>query len=155
MASFVHEREQILKALDELDKPVMIFSGDVHNSMSVRVTDNIWEFMVGPMNSTAHPIGTAGRMPFGGPWKSQGRPVSIKWVAGFPDNVSYERLRSTYYSVVTVNNVMKTAKPDGGGYQFVAYDEPQVIVSYYDGYTGRLVYAEAVSRLDFTLPPAR
>jgi hypothetical protein len=111
--------------------------------------------MVGPMNSTAHPIGTAGRMPFGGRWESQGRPVSIKWVAGFPDNVSYERLRSTFYSVVTVNNVMKTAKPDGSGYQFVAYDEPQVIVSYYDGYTGRLVYAEAVSRLDFELPPAR
>lgn len=155
MASFVHEREEILKALDGLDKPVMIFSGDVHNSMSVRVTDNIWEFMVGPMNSTAHPIGTAGRMPFGGRWESQGRPVSIKWVAGFPDNVSYERLRSTYYSVVTVNNVMKTAKPEGSGYQFVAYDEPQAIVSYYDGYTGRLVYAESVSRLDFQLPPAR
>lgn len=156
LASFVHEREQILNALDEIDKPVMIFSGDVHNSMSVRVTDNIWEFMVGPMNSTAHPIGTAGRMPFGGSWKSQGRPVSIKWVAGFPDNVSYERLRSTYYSVVTVNNVMKTARPEGSGYQFVAYDEPQVIVSFYDGYTGRLVYAEAVSRLDFIkLPTAR
>lgn len=155
MASFVHEREQVLDALDEIDKPVLIFSGDVHNSMSVRVTDNIWEFMVGPMNSTAHPIGTAGRMPFGGPWESQGRPVSIKWVAGFPDNVSYERLRSTFYSVVTVNNVMKTATPEGSGYQFVAYDEPQVIVSYYDGYTGRLVYAEAVSRLDFSLPSAR
>jgi phosphodiesterase/alkaline phosphatase D-like protein len=153
MASFVHEREQVLEALDEIDKPILFFSGDVHNSMSVRVTDNIWEFMVGPMGSTAHPIGTAGRMPFGGNWKSQGRPVQIKWVAGFPDNVKYDRLRSTYYSVVSVNNVMKTAKPEGSGYQFVAYDEPQVIVSFYDGYTGKLVYAEAVSQLDLSPPP--
>ncbi|MBD3675644.1 MAG: alkaline phosphatase D family protein [Planctomycetaceae bacterium] len=153
MASFVHEREQVLKALDQIDKPVMLFSGDVHNSMSVRVTDNIWEFMVGPMGSTAHPIGTAGRMPFGGRWKSQGRPVKIKWVAGFPDNVQYDRLRSTYYSVVSVNNVMKTTKPEGSGYQFVAYDTPQVIVSFYNGYTGKLVYAEAVSPIDLTPAP--
>jgi hypothetical protein len=35
----------------------------------------------------------------------------------------------------------------------VAYDEPQVIVSFYDGYTGKLVYAEAVSQLDLSPPP--
>jgi len=55
--------------------------------------------------------------------------------------------------VVSVNNVMKTARPEGSGYQFVAYDQPQVIVSFYDGYTGKLVYAEAVSSIDLTPPP--
>jgi hypothetical protein len=43
---------------------------------------------------------------------------------------------------------MKAAKPEGVGYQYVSYDEPQVIVQFYDGYTGKLVYAEGISTLD-------
>ncbi len=152
-ASYVHEREILLEALDELDKPVLIFTGDVHNSMSAQISDNVWEFLCGPMGSTAHPIGTAGRMPFGGWWKSQGRQVKIKWVAGFPDNVHYSRLRNTYYAVVRVNNIMRAIKPEGTGYQFVAYDQPQVVVEFHDGYTGKLMYAEGISALDFRPPP--
>ena len=43
---------------------------------------------------------------------------------------------------------MRAARPDGVGYQFVPYDEPQVIVQFYDGYSGRLVYAEGISTAD-------
>ena len=145
---YVHEREILIPELDAIQKPVLIFTGDVHNAFSVQITDNVWEFMVGPMNSAGHPIGTAGLPPFGGWFDSEGRKVKIKWVAGFPDNVHYSRQRNTYYGVVNVNSIMKAAKPTGVGYQFVPYDEPQAIVQFYDGYTGKLVYAESVSTLD-------
>lgn len=145
---YVHEREMLIPELDAIQKPVMIFTGDVHNSFSVQITDNVWEFMVGPLNSAGHPIGTAGLPPFGGWFDSEGRKVKVKWVAGFPDNVHYSRQRNTYYGVVNINNIMKAAKPAGVGYQFVPYDEPQAIVQFYDGYTGKLVYAESVSTLD-------
>lgn len=149
---FVHERELILPVLDKLDKPVLVFTGDVHNSLAVQITDNVWEFMVGPMNSTAHPIGTAGNAPFGGWHENEGRKFKVKWVAGFPNNVHYSRLRSTFYAVVQVNNIFRTAKPEGAGYQYVAYDAPQVIVRYHDGYTGKLAYAEAISTADLKKP---
>lgn len=149
---FVHEREALLDALDAVDKPVLLLTGDVHNSFAVQVTDNVWEFMCGPMNSAAHPIGTAGKPKFGGWYDSAGRKVKIKWVAGFPDNVHYTRLHSTYYTVVQVNNVFKSGKPEGPGYQWVAYDSPQVVVRFHDGYTGKLVYAEGISLVDLTEP---
>ena len=145
---YVHERELMIPELDKIQKPVMIFTGDVHNSFAAQITDNVWEFMCGPMNSAGHPIGTAGLPPFGGWFDSEGRKVKIKWVAGFPDNVHYSRQRNTYYAVVQVNNIMKAARPQGVGYQFVSYDESQVVVQFYDGYTGKLVYAEGISTAD-------
>jgi len=145
---YVHEREILLDAFDEIEKPVMIFTGDVHNSFAAQITDNVWEFMCGPMNSAGHPIGTAGLPPFGGWFDSEGRKVKIKWVAGFPDNVHYSRIRNTYYAVVNVNNLMKAGRPEGVGYQFVPYDEPQAIVQFYDGFTGKLQYAEGISTAD-------
>ena len=145
---FVHEREMILNELDALKKPVIFLTGDVHNSLAVEITDNIWEFMAGPMNSKAHPIGTVGNMPYGGWYNNEGRDVKVKWVAGFPNELHYSRLHGTYYAVVRVNNVFKTAKPEGAGYQFVAYDAPQVVVRFHDAYSGRLLYAEGISTLD-------
>lgn len=146
--AYVHERELLVNALDQIQKPVLIFTGDVHNSFSIQVTDNVWEFLVGPMNSEGHPIGTAGLPPFGGWFDSEGRTVKVKWVAGFPDNVHYSRLRNTYYAVVQINNLMRTARPEGVGYQFIPYAEPQAVVQFHDGYTGKLLYAEGISTLD-------
>jgi len=145
---YVHERELILPILDKLEKPVIIFTGDVHNSIVVQITDNVWEMMCGPLNSSGHPAGTAGLPPFGGWFDSEGRTVKIKWMGGFPDNLHYKRNRSTYYTVVRVNNVLAAARPQDAGYQWVGYDAPQVIVQYYDGYTGKLVYAEGISTVD-------
>ena len=83
----------------------------------------------------------------GGKWKSMGREVEIRWVTGFPNNLPYQNIRNTYYGIVQVNNILKVASPSGG-YQYVAYDEPQVVVRWHDGYTGRLVYAESITTLD-------
>ena len=152
---FLREREVLLDLFDSLDKPVLIFTGDVHNSFSIQITDNVWEFLCGPLNSSAHPIGTAGKPPFGGWYDSAGRKVKIKWVAGFPDNVHYTRLHSVYYGIVQVNNIFKSALPEGVGYQWIAYDSPQVVVHFYDGYTGKPVYAEGISLVDLEPPPEK
>jgi phosphodiesterase/alkaline phosphatase D-like protein len=149
---FVHERETLLDCFDAVPKPVLLLTGDVHNSFAIQVTDNVWEFMCGPMNSAAHPIGTAGKPKFGGRYDSAGRSVKIKWVAGFPDNVHYTRLHSTFYTVVQVNNIFKSGRPDGAGYQWIAYDSPQVVIRFHDGYTGKLVYAEGISLVDLEEP---
>ena len=151
-AGHVHERELILDSLDEIEKPVLIFTGDVHNSLSVRVTDNIWELMAGPMNSAGHPLGTLGLPPLCGPFDSAGRTVQLRWVGGYPDNVSYKRLRNVWYAVVQVNNVMTSSRPSGRGLQHVAYDEPQVVVRWHDGLTGALAYAESISTMDAKPP---
>lgn len=152
-AGFLHERKRLLDFFDRMEKPALLFTGDVHNSMSIEVTDNVWEFLCGPMNSTGHPIATAGNPPFGGWFDSQGRPVKMKWVAGFPNNLHYSRIRSPYYAVVQVNNLFKTAKPEGTGYQYVAYDHPQVVVRFHDGYSGRLENAESISTADLVSHP--
>jgi len=146
--SFLHEREELLAAFDELDKPVLIFTGDVHASASVRITDNVWEMMCGPLGSTGHPLGTLGNPPKGGKWDSKGREVEIRWLSPFPNNLPYQRIRNTYYGIVQVNNILRVGTPSGRGHQWVAYDQPQVVVRWHDGYTGKLVYAESITTLD-------
>jgi hypothetical protein len=127
---------------------VLLLTGDLHNSLAVQITDNVWEFLTAPINSKCHPRATAGRPPFGGWFDSEGRQVKIKWMAGFPDDVHYSRLNSTIYAIVQVNNCFASARPQGTGVRWCAYDSPQVVVQFYDGYTGKLLYAEGISQVD-------
>ncbi|MCA8989415.1 MAG: alkaline phosphatase D family protein [Planctomycetaceae bacterium] len=143
--SFVHQREELLTIMEEVNKPILIFTGDVHASAAVNISGKIWEMMCGPLGSTGHPLGTLGNPPTGGTWNSMGRDVSIRWVSGFPNNLPYQRIRNTFYSVVQVNNVLKVASPTGTKPQWMAYDIPTVTVRWHDGYTGQLVYAESIS----------
>lgn len=149
---YVHEREELTAVLDEIQKPVLLFTGDVHHPVAAQITDNVWEFLVSPVNSANHPIGTAGLPPLGGWFDSEGRTIKVKWLGGYPDNVHYLRQRHTVYSVVSVNNVVKAGRPDGPGYQFLAYDAPQVVVRFHDGYSGDLLYSEGISTLDARPP---
>ncbi|MAI71523.1 MAG: hypothetical protein CMM01_11485 [Rhodopirellula sp.] len=145
---YVHEREELTQVLDQIEKPVLLLTGDVHHPVAAQITDNVWEFLVSPVNSANHPIGTAGLPPLGGWFDSAGRTIKIKWLGGYPDNVHYLRQRHTVYSVISVNNIVKAGRPAGSGYQFVAYDEPQVVVTFYDGYSGEMLYSEGISTLD-------
>lgn len=151
-SGFVHEREELTAVLDKLEKPVLLLTGDVHHPVAAQITDNVWEFLVSPVNSANHPIGTAGLPPLGGWFDSEGRTIKIKWLGGYPDNVHYLRQRHTVYSVINVNNIVKAGRKEGPGYQFLAYDAPQVVVSFHDGYTGELLYSEGISTLD-AMPP--
>lgn len=151
---FVHEREELTAVLDAIEKPVLLLTGDVHQPVAAQITDNVWEFPVSPVNSANHPIGTLGLPPLGGWFDSEGRTIKIKWIGGYPDNVHYLRQRHTVYSVISVNNVIKAGRKEGPGYQFLAYDAPQVVVSFHDGYTGELLYSEGISTLD-AMPPGQ
>lgn len=151
---YVHEREELTAVLDKLQKPVLLFTGDVHQPVAAQITDNVWEFLVSPVNSANHPIGTAGLPPLGGWFDSEGRTIKIKWLGGYPDNVHYLRQRHTVYGVVSVNNIVKAGRKEGAGYQFLAYDAPQVMVRFHDGYTGDLLYCEGISTLD-AMPPGK
>ena len=62
--------------------------------------------------------------------------------------------KHTVYAVISVNNIVKAGKKSGPSYQFLAYDAPQVIVSFHDGYTGDLLYSEGISTLD-AMPPGK
>jgi phosphodiesterase/alkaline phosphatase D-like protein len=150
---YVREREELTEVLDRIPKPVLLLTGDVHHPVAAQITDNVWEFLVSPVNSANHPLGTAGLPPLGGWFDSEGRTIKIKWLGGYPDNVHYLRQRHTVYSVISVNNIVKAGRREGAGYQFLAYDAPQVVVSFHDGYTGDLLYSEGVSTLD-AMPPA-
>ena len=147
-AGYVHEREILLEALDQIEKPILILTGDLHHPFACQITDNVWEFLCAPVNSANHPLGTAGLPPLGGWFDSEGRKVKIKWCGGYPDNVHYLRQRHTTYTVIDVNNIVRAGKKQGTGYQYLAYDEPQVVVRFHDGYTGKLLYAEGISTLD-------
>lgn len=147
-AGFIHEREILLEALDEIEKPVLLLTGDVHHPFACQISDNVWEFLCSPVNSANHPLGTAGLPPLGGWFDSEGRTVKIKWCGGYPDSVHYLRQRHTTYTVIDINNIVRAGTPSGQGYQYLAYDEPQVVVRFHDGYTGKLLYAEGISTLD-------
>ena len=151
---YVHEREELTAVLDEIPKPVILLTGDVHQPVAAQITDNVWEFLISPVNSANHPIGTAGLPPLGGWFDSEGRTIKIKWLGGYPDNVHYLRQRHTVYASVNVNNVIKAGLNDRPGYQFIAYDAPQVVVNFHDGYSGELLYSEGISTLD-AMPPGK
>lgn len=151
---FVHEREELTEVLDKLQKPVLLLTGDVHHPVAAQITDNVWEFLISPVNSANHPIGTAGLPPLGGWFDSEGRTIKIKWLGGYPDNVHYLRQRHTVYASINVNNIIKAGLNDRPGYQFIAYDAPQVVVNFHDGYTGELLYSEGISTLDAEPPGA-
>ena len=104
--------------------------------------------MIGPLNSGNHNLASAGNPPMGGWFDSEGWPVKIKWASSFPNKLSFLQLRNNYYGIISVNNIIKSARSNQPGYHFIAYDEPQVILQVYDAYNGKLVYAEGISTVD-------
>jgi len=139
---FPEERKEMIQFWDSLDKPIFILTGDLHNSFAVKVTDNLWEFASGPHSSGNASMLSEGERPSSGPFEYQGVKFDIRWS-------TYQRADSRgfhqpVYCVVQVNNVFNNpARP--GKVRWVAFDRPHVVFQYYDGLTGRLLYAEAAS----------
>lgn len=141
--AFGPEREEMIQFWDSLGKPVMVMTGDLHNSWAVKVTDRVWEFASGPLNSQNHPAKSEGSRPANGPFDSRGRPVDIRWSTYIRDDVPGTLRKMPYYAVAQVNNVFNNPVEPGKP-RWVAYPRPHVVISYYDGLTGDLVYAESV-----------
>ncbi|TWT61474.1 alkaline phosphatase D family protein [Rubinisphaera italica] len=142
---FLEEREMLIDTWDEIGKPVFVMTGDLHNSFAIQVTDNVWEFCCGPHNSVNHvPELDEADRPITGHFQSGPRACNIRWSSYvLPDLPRLERLYP-YYCVVQVNNVFNMPQKVGGK-RLVAYPHPQVIFQYYEGRTGKLAYAEAIS----------
>ena len=141
--AFLEEREQMINFWDSLNKPVMIMTGDLHNSWAVKITDRVWEFASGPLGSQNHPARSEGGRPANGEFDSKGRKVDIRWSSYIRDDMPPQLRKLPYYAVAQINNVFNNpsdpAKP-----RWVAYPRPHVVVSYYDGLTGDLLYSEPV-----------
>jgi alkaline phosphatase D len=143
--AFLAEREELIDFWNKLDKPVLVMTGDLHNSWAIRVTGKVWEFAAGPHNSQNHPLLSEGSRPTNGPFDSRGRPCDIRW-SSFVRNDVPARLRwRPIYAVAQINNVFLNPAPDGRD-RWVAYEKPHVVIQYYDGVTGDLLYAEPVHR---------
>lgn len=141
--AFLQEREQMIRFWDSLGKPVMIMTGDLHNSWAVKVTDRVWEFASGPLGSQNHPAKSEGGRPPNGAFDSRGRKVDIRWSSYIRDDVLTQLRKIPYYAVAQINNVFNNPTEPGKD-RWVAYPQPHVVIQYYDGRTGDLVYAEPV-----------
>lgn len=142
---FFDERELLIKEWEKLNKKVFVMTGDLHNSFAIKVTDDIWEFCCGPHNSVNHvPVNDESDRPATGKFKFGPRECDIRWSSYIlPDLERLDRLYP-HYCVVQINNVFNMPKKLGDT-RWVAYPHPQVIFQYYDGRTGELDYAEAIS----------
>ena len=134
------ERNELIDFWDALDKPVFVLTGDLHNSMAIKITDRVWEFASGPHNSGNHAAWAESERPDTGLYKSQGKQAFIRWSTHF-QNDSKPR-RQPVYTVVQVNNVMNNPIDDRD--RWVAYAHPQVVFQFYNGLTGDLLYAESI-----------
>ncbi len=145
--SLLDEREELIEAFDALKKPVFVLTADLHNSFAIKITDRVWEFCSGPLNSVNHvPRDDEGNRPATGLYKSGPRTCDIRWSSYvLPDLERSQRLYP-YYCVVQVNNVYNMPQTLGGT-RWVAYPHPQVVFQYFDGRTGEFQYAEAISTI--------
>lgn len=140
---FLKEREDLIDFWDDLEKPVFVLTGDLHNSFAIKVTDRVWEFASGPHNSVNHPVSSEGNRPMNGPYDSFGRNVQIRWSSYLLPDTPNELRKRPVFCRVRVNNVFLNRK-EAGAERWVAYPVPQAIFSYYDGLTGELLYAESI-----------
>lgn len=143
--AFLDEREGLVEFWDSLNKPVMVMTGDLHNSFAIKVTDRVWEFCCGPHNSVNHvPKNDEDDRPATGWYQSGTRMCDIQWSSYIlPDIPRLDRCYP-YYCVVQVNNVFNMP-PKLGGQRLVAYPHPQVILQYYEGRTGKLAYSQTIT----------
>jgi phosphodiesterase/alkaline phosphatase D-like protein len=142
---FFDEREKLIAEWEKLGKKVFVMTGDLHNSFAIKVTDHIWEFCCGPHSSVNHvPVNDESGRPATGRWKFGPRECDIRWSTYIlPDLPRLERLYP-HFCIVQVNNVFNMPQQLGDT-RWVAYPHPQIVFQYFDGRTGELDYAEAIS----------
>ena len=140
---FYHEREMLIDAWDEIDKPVFVLTGDLHNSFACQITDNVYEFASGPHNSNNHYYTDEGDRPANGLFKYGPREVDILWSTRWENDVPRDQLRGPTYCVVQINNVYNNPL-EVGGERWVAFPRPQVVFQYYNGLNGKLRWAHSV-----------
>ena len=140
---FFDEREKLIEAWDRLGKPVLVLTGDLHNSFAIRITDRVWEFASGPHNSNNHWYTDEGDRPPNGPFQYGPRACDIRWSSFYRSDIPRDQLTHPIYCVVQVNNVFNNPR-EPGEERWVAFPGPHVVFQYYDGRSGDLLYAEPI-----------
>ncbi len=151
---FLDEREKLIRFWDSLGRPVFVLTGDLHNSFVIRITPRVWEFASGPHNSNNHYYTDEGDRPATGRFRSGPRECEIRWSTYFLNDIPRRYLQHPVYCVVQVNNVFNNPRFPGD-VRWVAFERPQVVFQYYDGRTGELLYAEAISATSSSGRPSR
>ncbi|WP_211341748.1 alkaline phosphatase D family protein [Ulvibacterium marinum] len=141
---FLDEREKLISFWEELDRPVFVLTGDLHNSFAIKITDQIYEFCSGPHNSLNHQLLDEGNRPKSGPFKFDKREMDILWSSFLLNDIPRSERKYPHYCVVQINNVFNSPKKVGSQ-RWVAYEYPQVIFQYFDGRNGELRYSETIS----------
>ncbi|MEE2685577.1 MAG: metallophosphoesterase family protein [Planctomycetota bacterium] len=140
---FYDEREKLIDFWDKLKQPVLVLTGDLHNSFVCKITENVWEFASGPHNSRNHWFTDEGDRPANGRFQYGPRPIDIRWSTHFRNDIPRQELSQPTFCVVQLNNVYNNPL-EASGTRWVAFPRPQVVFQYYDGRTGRLRYAESI-----------
>ena len=140
--AFLDEREELIRFWDSLGKPVLILTGDIHMSYTVKITDRIWEIASGPHNSLHHSVGSKNYPP-NGEFDSRGRKCEVRWTSYQSNDLAKEQRRQPLYAVVTVNSAFYNARSDGSA-RWIQWPSPHVIVQHFDGLTGDLRYSETI-----------
>ena len=140
---YVEERNEMIRFFDSLGKKVFVLTGDLHNSFVVKIRKNVWEFASAPHNSGNALMTSEGERPPNGAYDSYGTECFIRWSTWFANGATIRAHRTKVSCIVSVNNVLPNAAPESqSGWQ--AFPHPQVVFAYYDGLTGRLLYAESI-----------
>jgi hypothetical protein len=140
--AFLDEREQLIRFWDSLKKPVLVLTGDIHISYTIKITDRVWEIASGPHNSERHSVGAA-KYPPNGEYDSYGRKCSIRWSSYLLDDVASVTRRWPIYTVAEVHNVFNNPSKSENK-RWLAYPHPFVIFQHFDGLSGDLLYSETL-----------
>ena len=141
---FLEEREELIEFWDNLEQPVFVLTGDLHNSFAIRITDNVYEFASGPHNSINHaPMKDEGGRPSNGKFKYGPRECDIRWSSYAMEDIPRENRTFPHYCVVQVNNVFNNPV-ERDGERWFAFPHPQVIFQFFDAITGELRYSETI-----------
>ncbi len=138
---YLDEREHLINFWDELGKPVFVLTGDLHNSLAIKITDRVWEFASGPHSSGNHTAKAEGDRPPNGIFQYDTRPFDIRWSSYLLPGKT--KTYMPHYCVVQVNNVFSN-KDAKGNDLWIEFPKPHVVFQYYDGLTGQLRYAESI-----------
>jgi hypothetical protein len=141
--AFLDEREELIRFWDSLRKPVVIMTGDLHNSWVIKVTDTVWECAAGPQNSQNHPAVSEGSRPPNGKFDSRGRECEIRWSSYIRNDTPAAMRRWPIYAIAQINNVFPSPTPANRG-RVAAYPKPHAVIQYFDGDSGDLLYAESI-----------
>jgi len=142
--TFLDEREKLIAYFDQLNTPVFVLTGDLHNSFAIKITDTVWEFASGPHNSVNHRPEDEAMRPVTGRFQYGPRPCDIRWSSTALNEITRPNRMFPHYCVVQINNVFNNPLQRGDT-RWIAYEHPQVIFKYYSGLTGKLAYAETIS----------